>query len=108
MTPMKGVQVTLPKALAERLVFLRKVKHKIPDMNQSIIDSLQDTVCKLESKARVGPDDWKVSKTCPICTSGVLLKKQNRKVQGGVFFYGCSRHPECRYTESFSKVLKGK
>jgi hypothetical protein len=103
----KSVQVTLPFDVAQRLVFLRNFKHKIPDMNQAIVDSLMVTIISLENQVRVNPHDWKNSKPCPKCASGLLFKKKSSQSNGSRPFYGCSRYPECRHTESVRDSKKG-
>lgn len=98
--PKKGVQVTLPKALAERLAFLRKLKHRAPNLNRDVEQAIEQLVSKTEEKLRIDKDSWRRSKSCPKCPTGVLFVKRKKGDPNARPFYGCSHFPECKHTEN--------
>lgn len=98
----KAVQVSIDHYLAQRLTFIRRFKHRLPDLNRELEDALRDVIEKSEKKAGVQYDSWKKSKPCPSCTNGVLFPKVWRIKPDSKPFMGCSRFPECRHTESFT------
>jgi|AntDeeMinimDraft_5_1070356.scaffolds.fasta_scaffold21108_2 hypothetical protein len=95
----KGVQLSLEQALAQRLAFVRRFKHRIPDLNERLEKAVLKVVAESESKAGVTEESWKESKPCPICSHGVLFPKKSKKSPGLPPFMGCSRFPKCRHSE---------
>lgn len=106
MSTVKQIQVTLPKDLAERLAFIRKFKHRLPDLPQILEQAIQSVVVSSETKLNIQPDTWKSAKSCPACAHGTLLKRVNSRKPDAPSFYGCSRFPECRHTEPMGETEK--
>jgi hypothetical protein len=98
----KGVQITLPKSLAERFSFLRKLKHRAPNLNSDVEKVIDSFVSELENKLRIDKDSWRGSKPCPKCSTGVLYIKRKKNDPKSRPFYGCSHFPECRHTENLT------
>ncbi|MBD78111.1 MAG: hypothetical protein CL840_04075 [Crocinitomicaceae bacterium] len=98
--PKKGVQITLPKSLAERFSFLRRLKHRAPNLNRDMEKLVEEFVSSMEDKLRIDKDSWRRSKSCPKCSTGVLFIKRKKNDPSARPFYGCSHFPECRHTEN--------
>jgi len=96
----KGLQITLPKSLAERFIFLRKLKHRTPNLNSDVEKSIESLVSDIERKLRIEKDSWRGSKPCPKCSTGVLYIKRKKSDPKSRPFYGCSHFPDCRHTEN--------
>jgi ssDNA-binding Zn-finger/Zn-ribbon topoisomerase 1 len=99
MSQTKQVSLTLSKELAERLALLRKFKHRAGDINKLFESALEKEVLSLEDKCKLGKDDWRIAKTCPRCSTGVLTKKTSSKGNEKREFLGCNRYPNCTQTE---------
>ena len=98
----KAVQVTLPKIVAERLSLLRKAGKAGAEFNKLRAAVIEGQVAACEQRFNIPKDAWKSAKTCPACSSGVLIEKRpNDKTRPP--FIGCSRYPDCRHTENYSK-----
>lgn len=106
MSTVKQVQVTLPKDLAERLAFIRKFKHRLPELSQVLEQAIQSAIVSSESKLNIQPDSWKSARSCPACAHGTLLQRVNSRKPDATPFYGCSRFPDCRHTEALSENEK--
>ena len=92
----KGVQVTLPKSLAERLSFLRNFHHRKINLNPRLKGKINALVEEVEKELKIDHATWMTAKRCPKCESGTVFLKKTRRGD----FYGCSRYPECKHTES--------
>ena len=95
----KGVHITLPKSLAERLGFLRNFNHRKINLNPRLKSKIGALVEEIEKELKVDPTTWTSAKRCPKCESGTVYLKKTTRGE----FYGCSRYPDCRHSESKSR-----
>jgi ssDNA-binding Zn-finger/Zn-ribbon topoisomerase 1 len=100
----KGIQVTLPKNLAERIAFLRNFNHRKINLNSRISKALFSLADEIEKELKFDHDTWQNAKKCPKCNSGIIFIKKTSTRK----FYGCSRYPLCKHSESVKTSSKGK
>jgi ssDNA-binding Zn-finger/Zn-ribbon topoisomerase 1 len=99
----KGIMVTLPKNLAERLAFLRNFHHRKINLNPRISKAMFELVGDIEKELKIEHDTWANAKKCPKCNSGIIFVKKTAKSK----FYGCSKYPLCKHSENVKAHSKG-
>lgn len=102
MSSSKQISVTVSKEDAERLALLRKCKHRLPNINEELSNAILEVVEASEKRLKLKRDTWKTARACPSCVSGTLYEKTS-KGNTPRSFIGCSRYPDCKYTESIKK-----
>jgi len=96
----KSVSVTVDVNLSKRLMLLRQLRHRTPNLGNELEAAIKELCEKYESRLYLSPTSWQDAKSCPSCTTGVLLIKQKRNTPSATPFYGCSHYPKCSHKES--------
>ena len=74
-------------------------KQELPKAVPSVIASIPEEK-KTENPATKNTESHTKPRTCPRCGAPLVLRTAKQGTSSGRHFYGCSRYPNCRYTES--------
>ncbi|MFX1252100.1 MAG: DNA topoisomerase [Promethearchaeota archaeon] len=73
----------------------------LPKFHQ-ILDKSLPSSKTLERSTKSTEPDQKSTKACPLCGEGMIIERRNKKT--GNVFLGCSRYPNCNWTQTVSAV----